>query len=117
MIFLWFVLLLFILMVLVGNRHEREEEDNCHSHSDLLYEDEEGLEGAEGGKNSSTPLWKFVTKLEGGKRGGASTNVLCKHDYHQGKPYTGSYTHVRRHLCGVLESDDNKGAIGISIFR
>jgi hypothetical protein len=39
-----------------------------------------------------------------------------KHDCHQGKPYIDSYTYVRRHLCGVLESDDDKEAIGISIF-
>jgi hypothetical protein len=49
-------------------------------------------------------------------KGGGTTKFLCHYDCHQGKPYTGSYTCVRRHLCGVLESDDNKGAIGISIF-
>jgi hypothetical protein len=38
------------------------------------------------------------------------------HDCHQGKPYTNSYTRVRRHLCGVLESNENNGGIGISIF-
>lgn len=54
-------------MVLVGNRHEREEEDSGHYHNDPLYEDEEGLEEDEGGKTSLTPLWKFVTKHEGGK--------------------------------------------------
>jgi hypothetical protein len=45
-----FVLLFLILMVFVGNRHAREEEDSGHSHSDPLYEDGEGLEGDEGGK-------------------------------------------------------------------
>ena len=99
--------------------HEREEEDNGHSHSEPLYEYEEGFEGDEsdneGGKTSFTPLWKFVTKLEGGK-GVEPLKFLCKHDCHQGKPHTSSYTHVRRHFCGVLESDENKGAIGISIF-
>jgi hypothetical protein len=40
----------------------------------------------------------------------------CHRDCHQGKPYTNSYTRVTRHLCGVMESDDNKGAIGISVF-
>jgi hypothetical protein len=81
------------------------------------YEDGEGFEEEEeedneGGKDSLTPLWRFVTKLEDG-RGGGTTKFLCPHDCHKGKPYTGSYTRVRRHLCGVMESDDNKGAIGI----
>ena len=31
------------------------------------------------------------------------------------KPYSGSYNSVRRHLCGVMDSDDKKGPIGISI--
>jgi hypothetical protein len=69
----------------------------------------------EGGKASLTPLCRFVTKLEGGK-GGGSTKFLCHHDYHQGKPYTYSYTRVRKNICGVMESDDNKGGMGISIF-
>jgi hypothetical protein len=34
-----------ILMVFVGNMHEREEEDSGHSHNDPLYEDGGGLEG------------------------------------------------------------------------
>jgi hypothetical protein len=53
--------------------------------------------------------------LRGGKGGGGTTKFVCQHDCHQGKPYTGSYKRARRHLCGVMESDDNKGAIGISI--
>jgi hypothetical protein len=61
----------FMLMVLVGNRHMREEENNGHSHSEPLYKDEESLEederGKEGGKTSFTPLWRFVTKLDRGK--------------------------------------------------
>jgi hypothetical protein len=55
-----------------------------------------------------------VTKHEGGE-GGGTTKFLCKHEFHQGKHYTSSYTRVRRHLCGVLKSDKNKGGIGISI--
>jgi hypothetical protein len=117
MVFFWFIIPFLVLMVLVGTRHQREEEDSGHSHDDPQYEDGEGFEedeeGNEGGKASLTPLWRFVTKLEGG-RGGGTTKFLCHHDCHQGKPYTGSYTRVRRHLCGVMESDDNKGAIGIS---
>jgi hypothetical protein len=56
-----------------------------------------------------------VTKLEAG-RGGGTIKFLCPHDCHQGKPYTGSYTRVRRHLCGIMESDDNKGSLGINVF-
>jgi hypothetical protein len=59
-------------------------------------------------------LWQFVTKVEEG-RGGGSIKFLCAHDYHDGKLYTGSYTRPRRHLCGVMESDDNKGSIGIIV--
>jgi hypothetical protein len=40
---------------------------------------------------------------------------FCHHDCHKVKLYTGSYIRVRRHICGVMESDDNKGAIGISV--
>jgi hypothetical protein len=62
------MVLFLILMVLVGNMHEREEEDNGHSHSEPLYEYEEGFEGDEsdneGGKTSFTPLWRFMTKRE-----------------------------------------------------
>jgi hypothetical protein len=48
--------------------------------------------------------------------GGGTVNVLCPHDYHQGKPYIGSYTRVRRQLCGTMETDDNKGSLGINVF-
>jgi hypothetical protein len=56
------------LVVLVGNRHKREEEYRGHLHSDTLYKHEEGLEGDKDGSNegrsktSLTPLWKYVTK-------------------------------------------------------
>jgi hypothetical protein len=58
------------------NRHQREEGN----------EDEGGFEegneeGNEGGKASLTPLWRFVTKLEGG-RGGGTTKFVCQHDCH-----------------------------------
>jgi hypothetical protein len=64
----------------------------------------------EGAKASSTPLWRFVTKVEG--RGGGTTKFFCPHDYDQGKPFIGSYICVRRHLCGVMDSDDKKGPSG-----
>jgi hypothetical protein len=56
-----------------------------------------------------------VTKLDVG-RGSGSIKFLCCHDCHQGKPYTGSFTHVRRNLYGIMESDDNKRSLGINIF-
>ena len=66
------------------------------------------------GKDALRPLWRCVTKLEEG-RGGGTTKFLCPHNFHKGKPYTSSYTCVRRHLCGVMESDDNKGSLGINV--
>jgi hypothetical protein len=72
MVFLWFIIPFFVPMVLVGTRHQREEEDSGQTHSDPLYEDEEGFEGDEegneGDKASLTPLWSFVTKLDGGAK-------------------------------------------------
>jgi hypothetical protein len=108
-------------MVLVGTRHQREEEDSGDTHSDPQYEIEEWFEedeeGNEGGQASSTPLWRFVTKLEGGKVvEPLNLDVIMIVIKKKLKPYTNSYTHVRRHLCGVMESDDNKRAIGISIL-
>ena len=37
---------------------------------------------------------------------------VCPHGCHGGKPYCGSYTRLRRHLCGVLDSDEKKGFCG-----
>jgi hypothetical protein len=59
-------------------------------------------------------LWGCATKLEDG-RGGGTTKFLCPRNCHKGKAYTSSYTRVRRHLCGVMESDYNKGSIGINV--
>jgi hypothetical protein len=120
MIFFWFIIPFLVLMVLSGTRHQREEENEYEGG----FEDEGGLEedeksneeDNEGGKASLTPLWKFVTKLDVVGRGGGTIKFLCPHDFHQGKPYTGSYTRVRRHLCGMMEIDDNKGSLGINVF-
>jgi hypothetical protein len=91
MVFFWFIIPFLVLMVLAGNRHQREEEDSGHSHDEPQYEDgegfeedQEGEEGNEGAKASSTPLWRFVTKVEEG-RGGGTTNFFCPHDCHDGK--------------------------------
>jgi hypothetical protein len=113
--FFLFIIPFLVLMVLSGTRHQREEENEDEGGFEDEGEFEEDEEGKEGGKASLTPLWKFVTKLEGG-RGGGTIKFLCPRDCHQGKPYTGSYTRVRRHLCGIMESDDNKGSLGINVF-
>jgi hypothetical protein len=120
MVFFWFIIPFLVLMVLAGTRHRREEEDSGHSHDEPQYEDgegfekdQEGKEGNEGVKASSTPLWIFVTKVEEGS--GGTTKFFCPHDCHDGKPFIGSYTSVSRHLCGVMDSDDKKGGIGITI--
>jgi len=57
-----------------------------------------------------------VTKLQGGK-GGGSYKFLCLHGFHGGKPFSGSYTHVRRHLCGVMDNNEQKGVVGIQFFQ
>jgi hypothetical protein len=118
MVFFWFIIPLLVLMVVVGRRHRREEDDSGDFHGDPQYEVDEDFEEEEGNvrrKDLLRPLWQFVTKVEEG-RGGGSIKFVCPHDCHDGKPYTSSYTRLRRHLCGVMESDDNKGSTGITIF-
>jgi hypothetical protein len=84
--------------------------------------EEEGMEGDEDNENDSdgqdpqkskdtyTPLWKYVTKLIGGK-GGGTGKFICHHCYTE---YTGSYTRVRKHLCGSMYWDQGKN-IGIKV--
>ena len=87
--------------------------------SDPMYDDEEGDDEnieSQDGKAALTPLWNYVTKLEGGK-GRGSYKFLYPHGCHGGKPYSGSYTRVRRHLCGVMDSDERKGVVGIEICQ
>jgi hypothetical protein len=121
MVFFWFIIPFLVLMVLLGRRHRREEDDSGDSHDDPQYEVGEGFEEEEGNeeghvgcKDLLRPLWQFVTKFEGGK-GGGSIKFLCPHNCHDGKPCIGSYTRLRRHLCGVMESDDNKGSTRITV--
>jgi hypothetical protein len=117
MIFFWFIIPFLVLMLLLGTRRHQREEENAESNEGGFQDEggfEEDEESNEGGKASLTPLWKFVTKLDVG-RGGGTAKFLCPHDCHEGKPYAGSYTHVRRHLCCVMESDDNKGSLGINV--
>jgi hypothetical protein len=61
MVFFWFINPFLVLMVLVGNSYQREEGNEDEGG---FEEDEEDNEG---GKASLTPLWRFVTKLEGGE--------------------------------------------------
>jgi hypothetical protein len=76
MFFIWCMLSFFILMALVGIRHDNvhsEEEEDVHS--DPFFEDEGGDGGIEGesedtNKPDLTPFWKHVTKLGEGRRGG-----------------------------------------------
>jgi hypothetical protein len=82
--------------------------------------EEEGMEGDGDNENDSdgqdpqkskdryTPLWKYVTKLSGGK-GGGTGKFICHHCH---TDHTGSYTRVRKHLCGPMYWDEVKN-IGI----
>jgi hypothetical protein len=126
MVFFWFFIPFLVLMVLTGRRYQREEEDSGDSHDDhdpqyegnegfeLEEEEEDNEEGKTNDKDALRPLWGCVTKLEDA-RGGGTTKFLCPHNCHKGKAYTGSYTRVKRHLCGVMGTDYNKGSIGINV--
>jgi hypothetical protein len=111
----------FIIMMAVGgscrNTHDSDEEIEV----DGTYQgEEEGMEGNGDNENDSdgqdpqkskdryTPLWKYVTKLNGGK-GGGTGKFICHHCH---KDYTSSYTRVRNHLCGPMYWDEGKN-IGI----
>jgi len=59
-------------------------------------------------KQNQTPLWKYVSRPEGGK-GGGTTKFACPHC---NKTYTGSYTRARMHLFGKRPWDEDK-PIGI----
>lgn len=80
--------------------------------SDPMY-DEESIE-MQGGKVALTPLWNYVTKPEGEEVVEATSFralMIVMEENH-----SGSYIGVRRQFCGVLDSDDKKSPIGISIF-
>jgi hypothetical protein len=97
--FFWFIIPILLLMVVAGRRHRREEDDSGDSQGDPQYEVDEGFEEEEGNvgrKDLLRHLWQFVTKVEG--RGGGSIKFVCPHDCHDGKPYTDSYTRLRRHF-------------------
>jgi hypothetical protein len=58
-------------------------------------------------KERYTLLWKYVTKLSEGK--GDGTGKFICHRCHT--EYTGSYTHVRKHLCGSMYWDEGKNIV------
>ena len=77
-----------------GTYHGEEEEEG--------EDEEEEIESDEGQKRKdTTPLWKYVTRLGGGRRRGTA-KFAC---LHCNKTYTGSYTRVRTHLCGIMPCD------------
>jgi hypothetical protein len=55
-------------------------------------------------KEILTPLWRYVIRLGGGK-GGGTTKFTC---HHCQTTYKGSYTRVRKHLCGIMSLDGGK---------
>jgi hypothetical protein len=111
-----------IMMVVGGSRRPRPTHDSDEEiEMDSTYQgEEEGMEGdgdnehdsdgqdLQKSKDKHTPLWKYVTKLTGGK-GGGTGKFIC---HHCNTEYTGSYTRVRKHLCGPMYWDEGKN-IGI----
>ena len=95
MVFFWLLCIipLLVLMMAMRNRNRRDEtqEDSGPNMSDPMYDEEEGFEEegdepeedieTQDGKATSTPLWNYVTKLDGGK-GGGSYKFVCPHGCH-----------------------------------
>ena len=94
------------MMVVVGSRfgggNDEDEEigsGTYHGEEEEEGVEEEEIESDEGQKQKdTTPLWKYVTRLGEGE-GVEPTKFTC---LHCNKTYTGSYTCVRKHLCGVM---------------
>lgn len=57
--------------------------------------------------DSSTPLWKHVTKIRG--KVGGTTKFMCLHCK---SINTCSYTFVAKHPCGIMPYDEGK-TIGV----
>jgi hypothetical protein len=110
---MWYVILVpfFILMVVVGSsRRNNHDSDKKIEVNNTYRGDKEGMEGDEDDENDSddhdpqkskekyTLLWKYVTRLGGGE-GGGTTKFICHHCHIE---YIGSYTCVRKHLCGTM---------------
>ena len=90
-----------------GTYHGEEDEDEDEDED----EGEEDEENQKKTKEDPTPLWKYVTR-EAETRGGGTNKFVCPHCK---KTYTGSYTHVRRHLCGHMPCDERK-TIGVCVL-
>jgi hypothetical protein len=120
---MWYAILVpfFVIMMVVGSSRRNTHDSEDEIEVDSTYQgEEEGMEGDEDNENDSddhdpqkvkernTPLWKYVTKLTGGK-GGGTGKFICHHCHIE---YTGSYTRVRKHLCGTMYWDEGK-SIGI----
>jgi hypothetical protein len=110
---MWYAILVpfFIIMMVVGNSRRNTHDSDEEIEVDNTYQgEEEGMGGDEDNENDSdgqdpqkskeryTPLWKYVTKLSEGK-GGGTGKFICHHCHTE---YTGSYTRVRKHLCGSM---------------
>jgi len=102
-------------MVLNSKKRRVEHEEVCYSGFDenqgeeyLGEEEESEHDSTQKTKQDQTPLWKYVTRLEGGK-GGGTAKFNCPHCNNS---YIGSYTCARRHLCGKRPWDGHK-QIGI----
>ena len=116
----------FVIMVLESARRKRqireeEDEEEGYGGSEENLEEEEDYAEEEVGsgdpenidsptKQDQYPLWKYVQKREGGK-GGGTTKFICPHC---NKQYHGSYTRLRRHLCGIMPGDGTKN-LGIKV--
>ena len=104
------------MMVVLGNRSQREsdeEEDEEVGSGGPTYRGGEGEEENEDSSDDDhdvrrtkelSPLWKYVTRLGGGK-GGGTTKFTCPFC---NITFTGSYTRVRKHLCGPMPCDEHK---------
>lgn len=62
-------------------------------------------------KGNSTPLWRYMENLGGGK-GGGNTKFACPHCH---KTYVCSSTCVKKHIYGILQWDEGTN-IRIKIY-
>ena len=88
---MWYAILVpfFIIMMVVGSSRRNTHDSDEEIEVDNTYQgEEEGMEGDRDNENDSddhdhekvkernTPLWKYVTKLTGGK-GGGTRKFIC----------------------------------------
>jgi len=102
------------MMVVLGaggrrNTHDSEKEIEVdspyHGEEDKMEgDDENDSDDEQKCKEILTPLWNSVTRLGVGK-GGGTKKFTCLHCH---KTHIGFYTHVRKHLCGIMPWDEGK---------